>query len=267
MKKGIQSIINDLYKIDPSLKKQGKDLEKLVEKLIEAKPDIKMDKVFVNGLRRSLSAKAEEMSNKPAFKFSLLNFLYTFGSVAIALVIIISLYDTDQLGRKKIEIQNTDFNINELIDEQEMDIDINLAPIIRTQKMLPVVDKVVDQVVEPIIESPEDDNTNIMMMKELDDVGEGAEESIIRGGGSSATFFDEPTSDAIPPKSDGDIPEIDEYYLDLMDVCKTRSKPDCCFASVEVMISGGYKLMTADGCPDGFKIGMLDCGSDIRWCE
>ena len=60
---------------------------------------------------------------------------------------------------------------------------------------------------------------------------------------------------------------ISQYYLDLLEVCETRSKPDCCIASVEVMITGGYLLMTADGCDDGFKMGMLDCGSDIRWCE
>ena len=263
MKKSIKSIIDDLYKIDPSLKKQEKDLEKLVEKLIEAKPDIKMDKVFVKNLRRCLSSKADEMMEKIPKKFGLLNFLYAFGGTAMALVIIVSIFGQNKIG-VPMPGGTVEFNINEIAEpartevhsggEAPVKIDIEVAPILKTQQELPVV--------EPV----EDTKANMMIERSIDDIGEDGEEGIgAGGGGSSAAFFDMPMSGAV--EATLEEPEIDQYYLDLFEICETRSKPDCCIASIEAMIIGQYLLMTADGCLEGFKMGMLDCGSDIRWCE
>ncbi len=266
MKKKIKSIIDDLYAIDPSLKKQEKDLEKLVEKLIEAKPDIKMDKVFVSGLRRSLSAKADEMSTATPKKFGFLNFIYAFGGTAMALVIIVSIFGQNKVG-VPMPSSKLEFNINDITDESPVDIDIEVAPIIKTQKApMPIEGQLKsygnameEQSIAPqeLVDSPSTE-------KSIDDYGD--ESEVGSGGGSSAAFFDTPMSGAV--LTDEEEPsEVDKYYLDLMDVCEKRSKPDCCIASVEVMMTNQYQLMTADGCLEGFKMGMLSCGSDIRWCE
>ena len=270
MNKNIKSIIDDLYAIYPIFKKQEKDLEKLVEKLIEAKPDIKMDKVFVSGLRRSLSAKADEMSTATPKKFGFLNFIYAFGGTAITLVIIVSIFGQNKVG---VPMPNSklEFNINDITDEPPVDVDIEVLPIIKTQKALVPIEEqlksyggaVEEQSIEP--QEPIDSPSIERSIDDYGDESEGAEENSYPDGGSSAAFFDMPMSGAV--ESTLDEPEIGQYYLDLLEVCGTRSKPDCCIASVETMIAGQYLSMTADGCADGFKMGMLDCGSDIRWCK
>ena len=61
MNKAIQSILGDLYKLDPKLKKSEKDLVPLLHKLVEAKPHIKLDSSFVKNLRNQLMVRANEL--------------------------------------------------------------------------------------------------------------------------------------------------------------------------------------------------------------
>ncbi|MFC1732877.1 hypothetical protein ACFL6I_21450 [candidate division KSB1 bacterium] len=102
MKDNINSILNDLYMMDPSLKEQEEDLKKLIQKLIEAKPDIEMNEAFVENLRHKLNARADELGHEqpashPNFMTIFKRFFYPFASglLGFAIVIVIVLqFDT-----------------------------------------------------------------------------------------------------------------------------------------------------------------------------
>ncbi len=84
MKNDISSILEDLYMIDPSLKGMESDLKKMIEKLIEAKPDVQINKEFVKELRQQLMA---EMPAKQTNWFSKYIFPFAGGVLATGLVI------------------------------------------------------------------------------------------------------------------------------------------------------------------------------------
>jgi hypothetical protein len=56
--KQIKNLIDELYKIDESLKDYGPQLEKIIAKIIEAKPDVKIDEQFKEELYKQLMVKA-----------------------------------------------------------------------------------------------------------------------------------------------------------------------------------------------------------------
>jgi len=62
MNKTLKSILSDLYKLDPELKKSEKALIPLLEKLVESKPDLKLDDRFVQNLRAKLMERADELA-------------------------------------------------------------------------------------------------------------------------------------------------------------------------------------------------------------
>ena len=56
----VKDILNDIYKIDPSLKERENDLIKIIKGLLELKPDVKIDDSFKNSLRNQVLEKARE---------------------------------------------------------------------------------------------------------------------------------------------------------------------------------------------------------------
>ncbi len=62
MKNDIQSILNDLYHVDPSLKSKEEDLKKLIAQLLEAKPHLKVDPNFVKQLKNLLEHEASQLN-------------------------------------------------------------------------------------------------------------------------------------------------------------------------------------------------------------
>lgn len=60
MDKKIEDILQDLYLIDESLRSQEKELVVIVEELLKAKPETKLDRDFVLKLREELLAKAAQ---------------------------------------------------------------------------------------------------------------------------------------------------------------------------------------------------------------
>jgi hypothetical protein len=90
MKNDIQSILEDLYMIDPGLEKDEKNLKKLIEQLIQAKPDIAIDKQFAEGLRRQLMARADELkASKPNLMTLVHRFIYPLAGGVLATVLIV----------------------------------------------------------------------------------------------------------------------------------------------------------------------------------
>ncbi len=89
----IQSILADLYKIEPQFKQNQPQIKKIVEELLLAKPEIQIDQAFVNQLREELAAKTK-IEDKFVFnKLSLTNFKFMkkldFAFLGVAAVLLI----------------------------------------------------------------------------------------------------------------------------------------------------------------------------------
>ena len=63
MNNEIQKILDDLYKIDPSLAKHEVELIKLIDKLLAARPNYKLDEEFIDSLRTRVLEHARELNN------------------------------------------------------------------------------------------------------------------------------------------------------------------------------------------------------------
>jgi hypothetical protein len=104
MNETLQSILNDLYELDPELKKSEKDLIPLLEKLAESKPDLNLDENFVTNLRNQLMVHADEMmaTERPTQAGWFSRFLAPLmgGTMALAALMIGLMVWNGQLGVK-----------------------------------------------------------------------------------------------------------------------------------------------------------------------
>lgn len=57
MKANIEALAKEIYMIDPTLKKRDKEIKKALSALVSAKPDVVIDRAFVQNLRRMLMTK------------------------------------------------------------------------------------------------------------------------------------------------------------------------------------------------------------------
>lgn len=96
MDKKIQSILSDLYKIEPKLKESEKKLIQIIEALLEAKPDTKFDQAFAQNLKTKL------IQNKPTTKSFNFGFMrkitYVISGMAGAFVLVFAGYFAMQNG-------------------------------------------------------------------------------------------------------------------------------------------------------------------------
>ena len=95
-KNKIKEILEELYLIDESLKEHQVELEKIIEKLLAAKPKVEINEQFKQELRRELLARIEEIKGQESvspnkfmniFSFNRLSYALVGGALAIALVI------------------------------------------------------------------------------------------------------------------------------------------------------------------------------------
>lgn len=124
-----QSILAELYQLDPSLKKYEKQLIILMEELIKSKPDIALDESFRQELKTQLLSKAADIKTnkkfnyKYMFNFSFLKFARSFSYVAVgvavmALAISSSFYLTSpkyRVAGTRLAL-NSQFNLVEVSD-------------------------------------------------------------------------------------------------------------------------------------------------------
>ncbi len=99
MNNNIETILNDLYALDPSLREQEPALKELLLKLIEIRPGIVVDNNFVANLRAQLIARASKAdSSRLALNPK---WAYSFAALAIVAVALISFfYSTSPAGLK-----------------------------------------------------------------------------------------------------------------------------------------------------------------------
>ncbi len=83
----IDKILQDLYKIDPNLKKQEKKLKEIIKKLLTFKPEIEINQEFVKDLRKKL-LKGDNKQVK--FKINYMSkFIYAgIGMIVMALILV-----------------------------------------------------------------------------------------------------------------------------------------------------------------------------------
>lgn len=62
--KKVKNILNELYALDPELAKYEKEIKKIIEEYLKAKPDSKFDEKFALELREKVMARAKELKIK-----------------------------------------------------------------------------------------------------------------------------------------------------------------------------------------------------------
>ncbi|MDP1689029.1 MAG: beta-propeller domain-containing protein [bacterium] len=88
--KNIELILEEIYKVDPLLKDRDTEVRKLVAALLETKPEVQIDEVFITNLKNNLRA---EMKPQKAqlFNYIRLNTYRLAGSLATILILVIAI--------------------------------------------------------------------------------------------------------------------------------------------------------------------------------
>jgi len=102
MNKNIDQILQDLYLLDPELKEYKLELKKIIIKLLESKPDIKLDQKFALDLKKELKIK---IKNMPKTKNNLFkNLSYVLAGAAICAILIFSIDYYQNQGSSNIQL-------------------------------------------------------------------------------------------------------------------------------------------------------------------
>jgi len=91
MRKEIEQILSDIYQIDPALKEHESVLIEMIEKLLLAKPEVKVDEIFVSQLRQKLEAIEPAKNNFSLSFFTWNRAAYAFTALALIAVATVSL--------------------------------------------------------------------------------------------------------------------------------------------------------------------------------
>ncbi|MFH1462435.1 MAG: hypothetical protein ABIG08_01975 [bacterium] len=95
MDQKIKEILNDLYAVDSTLRQEEEKIVKIVEKLLLAQPEVKIDENFISQLRLKLLEKEEILRKSKTHSFRITDFIplnklaYAFSGVAVALLLIV----------------------------------------------------------------------------------------------------------------------------------------------------------------------------------
>jgi hypothetical protein len=94
----IDKILRDLYLLDPQLKEYESEIKKIIMKLLESKPNIKLNQEFVLDLKKELEIKTKNMFKTPSTSSGLVRKInlvqklsYVFGGAVICAILILSM--------------------------------------------------------------------------------------------------------------------------------------------------------------------------------
>jgi hypothetical protein len=113
MSDNINKILKDLYELDSSFKEHEDELVKIVNKLLESRPSIQIDQMFVEKLRQSVLKKAEELkmeeANSRLFNFmQFKNFAFIgVGAIVMLLIMLPVLINDQQVANVQFESEKT----------------------------------------------------------------------------------------------------------------------------------------------------------------
>ncbi|HYF05144.1 MAG TPA: hypothetical protein VEA59_03145 [Patescibacteria group bacterium] len=102
----IETILADLYALDPTLKAKDAELRDHIQALLAAKPDITIDAKFASDLRRMLMARAEQKQISNTYSF-MKKLNYVFGSVGLAALVIAGVIVINQ-GRQTTQLSSSE---------------------------------------------------------------------------------------------------------------------------------------------------------------
>lgn len=117
----LESILNDIFQLDPKLKSFEKEIRKMVEDILTAQPEINIDANFKDKLKKEIMNKISELKNndsvkneslnssKAAFSFPIHKLSYVAGLTVLVFALVISY---DFMPETK-ESQNTKITFNE----------------------------------------------------------------------------------------------------------------------------------------------------------
>ncbi len=89
MNQKIQTILNDLYLLDPDFRQHQAELIKIIEKIIISRPDTKFDQQFASELKAKLLSQEVSPAKKFIFNFNFMSKLSYAGLGAAAILIIL----------------------------------------------------------------------------------------------------------------------------------------------------------------------------------
>jgi len=111
MNEKIKGILEDIYKIDPSLESDEIEIVKMLKELLEMEPDLEPDKEFVLSLKKQLteSVRGEKAVNNSGKGFSLLEMYkglsFVLGGLAVVVVVLISVSGIS--NRSNVDMENS----------------------------------------------------------------------------------------------------------------------------------------------------------------
>jgi len=139
MNKDIKQILNDLYMIDPELKNHEKDLVKIINNLLESRPNTKFDEKFVKKLKQELMAEVNsqtQSTSSNAWQVFNFNFMKkpVFAGVGIIVIVIAIMAGSYYMTKKNIgsvydtikiaQLENNAFGSLQSDQPQELGIDM-----------------------------------------------------------------------------------------------------------------------------------------------
>ncbi len=142
----INTILKELYEIDPQLKSQEKYLTQLIEAMIKSKPDTRFDEKFKTNLKKQIILKINQSKKMKKQKiFSNLNFWRGFSLAATILIVVLLLVPllnlpinqeiTNQTG--KLSFNASRLQINNLPDQSFGILNNNVAADSQTEAIQP----------------------------------------------------------------------------------------------------------------------------------
>jgi hypothetical protein len=95
--KSLNEILEDLFMIDPSLKKHKKDVSRIVQAMLQAQPDTQFDETFARRLKSRLLAETETQPEQTRFNFAqaMQKWIYGFGGAAVALAVVMAIMTSE----------------------------------------------------------------------------------------------------------------------------------------------------------------------------
>ena len=101
--KNVNQLLKDLYKTDPDLMEYEKELKKILKQMLENEPDIKLDKTFVENLKKQLTLRAEELSEAMPHRTGWMNkVIFALSGAAVTAIAFIAITQSVPVGQEAL---------------------------------------------------------------------------------------------------------------------------------------------------------------------
>ncbi len=135
----LESILADLYQIDPSFKQHEKELRIAIEKLLAANPAIEMNPDFSSDLRlqlvrraKALTASRMAVSSESSFVLLLKRMFYPFTGGVLATLLVIAMINPQFISSQP-EGAVSDLSVISSIDARIVEVDSHLTTCVKTE--------------------------------------------------------------------------------------------------------------------------------------